>query len=291
MIYYRVGDLVPSENDGQDMKSIDTGTQQLLCDVEHAVATITLNRPEKRNALSDELTPALREVLLRLETGSDIRCIVITGAGQAFCAGGDISGMGDSNQNSIAARSQAEAVADLTQREETLSRRLYEHPIPTIASLPGPAAGAGFSIALACDLRIAAASAFVTTGFTNVGLPGDYGGSWLLNHLVGPAKAKELYWLGDRISAQNCLSLGIVNEVVSDEDLRDRTRDIARRIASGPPIALRYMKTTINAATACSLSDTLALEAEFTVRCARTADHIEAVSAFKEKRMAQFTGE
>ena len=275
------------------LEKIDTGTDQLLCELEDAVATVTLNRPEKRNALSDELTPALREILLALEADPRVGCVVITGAGTAFCAGGDISGMGASRRPDAEAaprRTPEDAVRNLQHRQQTLTLRLYQLAKPTIASLPGPAAGAGLSIALACDLRVAAKSAFLTTAFRNLGLSGDYGGSWLLTALVGSARAKELYFTADRISADECLAMGLVNRVVSDDSLREETRKLARKIASGPPIALRYMKENINRATAADLRTCLDLEADRMVRCTQTEDHREAVAAFLSKREPEFRG-
>ena len=173
------------------IEKIDTGTDELLCNVDERVATITLNRPEKRNALSDRLTPALRQTLLDLETRSDVGCIIITGSGSAFCAGGDVGGMGASKTPADAPQPSAEErTRTLIQKQETLTLRLADHAKPTIASLPGVAAGAGLSIALACDIRIAAASTFITTAFRNIGFSGDYGGSWLLTQLIGPSRAK-----------------------------------------------------------------------------------------------------
>lgn len=273
------------------MTTFDTGTDELLCNIDRHVATITLNRPEKRNALSDTLTPALRQTLLTLESEPGVRCVVITGAGSAFCAGGDISGMGAGGKAATPGRSQEAAVLELKRREETLTLRLHELAKPTIAALPGAAAGAGCSIALACDLRIGAESAFIKTAFANIGLSGDYGGSWLLTQLVGPAKAKELYFMSPRLSAKDCLALGIFNEVVPDEHLRSRVDEVAHAIAAGPPIALGYMKSNINAALTGDLRSCLAAEAEHTIRCARTADHDEAVSAFLDKRTPRFKGE
>ena len=190
------------------MNAIDTGTQELLCTVDDGIATITLNRPEKRNALSDVLTPALRETLLVLDRDDAVRCIIVTGAGTSFCAGGDISGMGGTTS---ARRSRDNAIRELIRREETLTLRLYDLATPTIAALPGPAAGAGLSIALACDFRIGAEGAFIKTAFANIGLPGDYGGSWLLTRLVGPAKAKALYFMSPRVRSppRRCRSLVI----------------------------------------------------------------------------------
>jgi enoyl-CoA hydratase/carnithine racemase len=174
--------------------------------------------------------------------------------------------------------------------QETLTLRLYDLAKPTIAALPGPAAGAGLSIALACDLRIAAASAFITTAFANIGLSGDYGASWLLTHLVGVARAKALFYTSRRVPAEEAHALGIVNEVVADELLAARTQELARAIAAGPPIALRYMKQNLHRAVTGDLRTCLAEEADRMVRCTRTEDHREAVSAFMAKRKPVFKG-
>ena len=277
------------------MTRIDTGTEELLCEVADGVGTITLNRPEKRNALSDALTPALRESLLTLERDPAVRCVVITGAGSAFCAGGDVSGMGGraqsaSSTSATAAPTIEDAARTLKHRQETLTLRLYELAKPTIASLPGAAAGAGLSIALACDLRIAAQSAFVTTAFANIGLSGDYGASWFLTRLVGSARAKELFFTARRVAAAEALALGIFNEVVSDGELRARTAELAQAIASGPPIALGYMKENLNRAVDADLRTCLAMEADRMARSVRTADHKEAVQAFLGKRKPSFSG-
>ena len=271
--------------------TVDTGTEELLCQIEDRVATITLNRPEKRNALSDNLTPALRQVLLDLDTRQDVGCLVITGAGSAFCAGGDIGGMGAGSADPDAPKPTIqESTRALQHKHDTLTPRLFEHSKPTIAALPGVAAGAGFCIALACDIRIAAASAFVTTAYRNIGFSGDYGGSWLLNQLVGPAKTKELFYTARRVHSDEALALGIFNQVVPDEDFLTETMNLAKHIASGPPIALGYMKENINAATGCDLRASLNMEADRLMRCASTKDHKEAVAAFMAKRTPVFTG-
>jgi 2-(1,2-epoxy-1,2-dihydrophenyl)acetyl-CoA isomerase len=274
-------------------KTLDTGTNQLLCSVENGVATITLNRPDKRNALSNELTPALRQTLLTVEADPAVRCVVITGAGRAFCSGGDVSGMGGSPPSAppdVPRPTLEDAVRRLQHGQETLTLRLFDLAKPTIAALPGAAAGAGMSIALACDLRIAAKTAFVTSAFANIGLSGDYGGSWLLTQLVGVARAKELYYTGRRVGADEGLALGIFNEVVADDELMARARTLAESIAAGPPIALRYMKENLNRAVAADLRSALALEADRMVRCTRTEDHREAVQAFIGKRKPVFHG-
>ncbi len=276
--------------------TLDTGTDQLLCGVENGVATITLNRPDKRNALSNELTPALRQTLLTVEADPTVRCVVITGVGKAFCSGGDVSGMGNSaptpadGSRATPRPTVEDAIRRLQHGQETLTLRLFDLTKPTIAALPGAAAGAGMSIALACDLRIAAQSAFITTAFANIGLSGDYGGSWLLTQLVGVARAKELYYTSRRVGAEEGLALGLFNEVVADDELMVRTRSLAESIASGPPIALRYMKENLNRAVGVDLRSALALEADRMVRCTRTEDHREAVGAFIAKRKPTFQG-
>lgn len=275
--------------DGQHVTTIDTGTTELLCELADGVATVTLNKPDKRNALGDILTPALRAVLLTVEEDARCGAVVVTGAGRAFCAGGDVSGMGGGKRRAnTPAPSEQDAIEALVHKQETLTLRLHELAKPTIAALPGPAAGAGLSIALACDLRIMADSAFVTTAFAAIGLSGDYGGSWLLTRLVGPALAKELYMTARRISAEECLALGMVNRVVPFDELQDTAHELAKQIANGPRTAIGTMKRNINRAIDSDLQTNLALEAEGMVRCSRTADHREAVQAFMQKRPPRF---
>jgi enoyl-CoA hydratase/carnithine racemase len=285
-----------AETEGDRMsEKIHTGTEELLGVLDGHVATLTLNRPEKRNALSDHLTPALRQMLLELDTDPRVRCLVITGAGEAFCAGGDVSGMGSGRTQTAAAAeaprpSLDDAIRTLKHKQETLSLRLQEFSKPTIAALPGPAAGAGLSIALGCDLRIAADTAFVTTAFGNSGLSGDYGCSWQLTQLVGIAKAKELFFTSRRVTAAEGLALGIFNEIVPFAELPERSAELAAQIAAGPPVAMRYMKENLNRAITADLKTCLAMEADRMVRCTQTQDHKAAVKAFLEKRPVEFTG-
>lgn len=275
------------------MNTIETGTEELLCRLEDKVAIITLNRPKKKNALSDHLTPALRQTLLDLETKREVGCILITGSGDAFCAGGDIGGMGGnaSKDRKVSERPTAEErVRALIHKQETLTLRLADHAKPTIAALPGVAAGAGLCIALACDIRVACRSAFVTTAYRNIGFSGDYGGSWLLTQLVGPSKAKELFFTGRRVQSDEALELGIFNNVFDDASFENEALALAKQIASGPPIAIGFMKEHINRAVTGDLRSNLAMEADRLVRCAATSDHKEAVKAFMEKRTPVFTG-
>ena len=250
---------------------------------------LTLNRPRARNSLSDELSPALRRMFSRLRDEPAVRCVVLTGTGTAFCSGGDVKGMGGGS-SAGAPRTPEGAVAELTERQVTLTGALHTLPQPTIAALPGPAVGAGLAIALACDLRIAAESTFVSTGFANVGLSGDYGVSWFLPRLVGPARAKELFFTAERIGATECERIGLVNRVVPDAELISETMRLAHRVADGPTIAYRHMKANLDRALATDLATQLAHEAEGTVACARTEDHREAVRAFVEKRTPTLRG-
>ncbi|MEM7429705.1 MAG: enoyl-CoA hydratase [Pseudomonadota bacterium] len=273
-------------------RTIDTGTDELLCSVEDHVATITLNRPERRNALSDNLTPAFRQALLDLEADTDVRVLIVTGAGKAFCAGGDVGGLGKNFAARMggAGATIEDSIRSLQHKQNTLSLRLHQFAKPVIAVLPGPAAGAGMSIALACDIRLASDEAFLASGFARIGLSGDYGGSWYLTQLIGPGRAKEIYMTGRRVSAEEALALGIFNKVVPAGDLNDAALELASTLASGPPTALRYMKENFNRAATTALEPCLDMEADRMVRCTRTEDHQEGVEAFKEKRAPEFKG-
>lgn len=265
---------------------IDTGTEELLCDLEDRVATVTLNKPEKRNALGDILTPALREILLVLEADSRVGCVLITGAGKAFCSGGDVSGMGGTEGPR---KSMDERVAELTRKQESLTLRLYELAKPTIAALPGAAAGAGLSIALACDLRLAARDAFIITAFRNIGLSGDYGSSWFLNRLIGQSKAKELMFRSERVDAEECERLGLVNRLFDPETFREQAQAYAAEIANGPATALRLMKKNLNRGALQGLRESLAMEAQHLILSGQSEDAAEAIQAFMEKRPPNFT--
>ncbi len=270
--------------------TIDTGTSELLCEVRDRVAIITLNRPEARNALSDHLTPALRTMIKTCGEDPEIGALLITGAGTAFCAGGDVKGMGADREKKKLAMSFDEKVADLQERQRLLTGALVSVRKPTIAALPGAAAGAGLAIAMACDIRIAAESAFVTTGYLRVGLSGDYGVAWLLTRLVGTSRARELMFTADKVDAKRCEAIGLVNRVVPDAKLQEEAFAMAKAMAAGPTIALRYMKDNLDEALAFDFATARDHEAERLVRTTLTADHREAVQAFIEKRKAVFKG-
>lgn len=249
------------------------------------MAVITLNKPNKKNALGDILTPALRETLLVVGDDDAVGAVMLTGAGDAFCSGGDVSGMGGGSSKP---KSEADRIDELTHKQETLTLRLHELSKITIAALPGPAAGAGLSIALACDLRVVSSTAFVTTAFKNVGLSGDYGSSWFLPRLLGLAKAKELFYTADRVGAEEGLRLGLFNRVFPAETFREDALDYATAIANGPTATLGLMKQNLNAGMDQGLADSLRLEAEHLISTVGNEEAKEAISAFMEKRTPRF---
>lgn len=269
---------------------IETGSEHLLAYEEDGVAVLTLNRPEARNAMSGEMTAGLERALDYVERAPQIRCVVITGAGGAFCAGGDVKGMA-AGRGGGAGPTIDERIHSQRLNQRNTAGRIYLMPKPVIASLPGPAAGAGLSLALAADLRIMAEETFITTAFARVGFSGDYGGSFFLSHLVGSGKAKELYYLSDRIPAEECLRLGIANQIVPAEELEAATMALAKRLAAGPPVALRYMKENFNrAAMGAGVIECLDLEATHHVHAGLTQDHRDAAKAFVERREPVFNG-
>ncbi len=267
---------------------IDTGTDELLCELRERVAIITLNRPEARNALSDRLSPALRAMIRHCAEDDGVGALLLTAAGTTFCAGGDVKGMGD--RSSKRALGPAERIADLRERQRLLTGALVAIRKPTIAALPGAAVGAGLSIALACDVRIAAESAFVATGYARIGLSGDYGIASLLTRLVGTGRARELMFGGERLEAHRAEAIGLFNRVVPDGELQAEAFAFARRLANGPGQALRLMKDNLDDALVIDFDVALEREAERLVEAAGTADHAEAVRAFVEKRAPEFSG-
>ena len=255
--------------------------------VKDGVAVLTLNRPDRLNAMSRPMLDALLEALPRLAEDPEIGVVVLTGAGRGFCAGGDVKAMAEGNE--LGGHTMEEKAQGLRSRMET-SSWLHEMPKPTIAMMRGPAAGAGLSLAMACDMRIASDTVRLGTAFARVGYSGDFGGSYYLTQLVGTAKARELYFTADLLDAQQALGLGLVNRVVADARLEEETMALASRLARGPRVAYRYMKRNMNAAESASLKEMLDLEAWHHTRTGMTEDHREAARAFVEKREPQFKG-
>jgi len=273
-------------------RSVDTGSAFILAEVEEGVGTVTINRPERRNAMNLEMVRSLEGVLRDFESAPDVRCLVLRGSGKAFCAGGDLKEIGPGASLPGAGDLSIDQwlrVAQQTQRNSMA--RLYEMGKPVVASIGGPAAGSGLAFALACDIRIAADDAFFTTAFADVGLCGDSGGSFFLTQIVGAAKARELYYLPERLDAQTALRLGMVNHVVPASDLEGETARLAKRLASGPTVAYGYMKENIRrAASGADFNECLDIELVHHTRCGLTEDFEEATKAFREKRAPSFRG-
>lgn len=269
----------------------DTGTDDISTEVTDGVMRITLNRPERRNAMSNDMLRGLVASLGDAEVAADVGAVVLTGAGGAFCAGGDVKGMAEAGGEGGDSAVQYDARVHLQRRDQRdTAGKLYELPKPTIAALPGPAAGAGLSIALSCDLRYASPNAIITTAFARVGFSGDYGGTYFMSRLIGTAKARELYFLSEKVDMEEAEQLGLINGIFPEESLQDEVMTIARRLAQGPTVAYRYMKENLNRAMSGEVDDCLDLEATHHVHAGLTEDHREAAKAFVEKREPQFKG-
>jgi 2-(1,2-epoxy-1,2-dihydrophenyl)acetyl-CoA isomerase len=258
----------------------------ILTSVVDRVATLTFNRPDKLNALSHDLIFGSIDCLKRWSADPEIGAIVVTGAGRAFCAGGDVSNMA---REGDAPKTLEQQVDGLRQAQE-LSWLLFNSPKVTIAAVNGHAMGAGLGVCLACDLRVASDQAKFGTAYAKVGFGGDFGVTWLLQRYVGAPKAKELFFLSDIIDAAEAHRIGLVNRVVAAESLTTTVSDIASRIAHGPLTSYRYMKANVNLAAAADFRTMLDREAETHLRCGMTEDHKEGVRAFLEKRPPNFTG-
>jgi 2-(1,2-epoxy-1,2-dihydrophenyl)acetyl-CoA isomerase len=264
--------------------------EDLLVELKDRVLYLTMNRPEKLNALSPAMMAGLLENLSTAAHDSSIGCVVLTGAGRGFCAGGDITAMRDRNEGAGGPAPTVEQRAATLRRSEETSLLLHEMPKPTIAAVNGPAAGAGLSLAMACDIRIASSTARFGTAFAKVGFSGDFGGTYFMTRLLGPAKARELYFLADVLDSDEALRIGLVNRVVPIESFKDEVHAFAKRIANGPAIAYSYMKANLNAALTADARAMLDREAWGQTMTGRTEDHREAVKAFLEKREPKFSG-
>ena len=273
------------------------------------VLTLTMNRPEARNAMSGEMMTALREAVPRAAANPQVRCLVLTGAGNAFCAGGDVKGFAtpddgadtrdtkrannrnnNRDNNREAEDKSLEGQVHSLRQQMEVSRLLHEMPKPTLAIIPGAAAGAGLSLALACDLRFALDTAKLTTAFAKIGASGDYGGSYFLTYLVGTAKARELYFTADVITGEEALAIGLVNRIATVATFEHEAEAYARHLASLPTVALGYMKKNLNAAQHAGLGQVLDLEAAHMMRTFMTEDHKQAVTAFINKQPPEFKG-
>jgi len=252
---------------------------------EGRVATLILNRPERMNALNADLIVALNDALTRVEADPEINVVVLAGAGRAFCAGGDLAVIGKGRQENNVAELQPILRSGMN---AVLKIRTMRQPV--IAAVHGAAAGAGMNIALAADMRIASDDAMFGQNFAKVGLFPDYGGTFFLPQLVGPAKAAELFYTGDMINAAEALRIGIVNRVVPLAQLETEVRGLAHKIADGPAIAIHAIKETLFGRDKEELTELLDLEVEQQMKCFYSEDCSEGIRAFFEKRAPKFRG-
>ncbi|MFK7916054.1 MAG: enoyl-CoA hydratase-related protein [Pseudomonadales bacterium] len=268
----------------------DSGTEQLQVAVVDRVAVITLNRPEARNALSPELSAGLRKAIAWAADSDTVGALLLTGAGKAFCSGGDVKAMGTRPSADAPKPTFESQFQDLSLRHHGIGGALRSLSKPSIAALPGAAAGAGMAIALACDLRVAASSAFLSTAYAKIGLSGDYGIAWLLTRTVGPGRARALMLTAERVHAAEALQMGLVNQVTEPDALMETALALAKELANGPSTAYRYIKDNLDEALSIDHATAIDREADRLLKARTTNDHREAVKAFAEKRKPTFSG-
>lgn len=271
------------------MNAVVSTEPHLLTSVVRGVGVATFNRPERRNALSSEMVEALSAVLAEWEDDPAVGAIVINGSGTAFCAGGDVKAFaergGEAGGTSV---TPGERIARQQARQRETTGRLHLMATPTIAALNGPAAGAGLGLALACDFRVGCSRSALVTAFASVGLSGDYGVAWLLTRLAGPAAARRLMLLGERVEADEAVRLGLLTRLVDEQEVLDTSIELGARLATGPRDALRLMKANLLDAERLDLPAAMDQEVTRHQFCGSTDDHREAVQAFVHKRAPRF---
>ena len=274
-------------------------SKQFIETHENGVTTLTLNRPEALNAFSSDIMGGLQESLPRLAKDPEVRVVVLTGSGKAFSAGGDVKGFaaasstpaqGTEKGSNESPQVTFENRAASLRKSTEISELLYSMPKPTIACIPGVAAGGGLSVALACDMRLGCASARITTAFGKIAVSGDYGGSYFLAKLVGIAKAKELYFTSEIVHAEEALKLGILNHVYPDHEFKQRCAEFIEKVSSMSPLAMRRMKSNLNYSETRSLAEVLDLEAEHMTHSFNSEDHKIGSRAFVTKEKPLFKG-
>lgn len=260
--------------------------ETVLLRVDEGVAWITLNRPDRLNAFAGDMRDRLHDALDAAATDPDVRVIVVTGAGRGFCTGADVEVMSD-----LLRRGDDATFATLVQAGMRVVRRIQSIEQPVIAAVNGPAAGAGASLALACDFRIASERATIGITFNRIGLHPDWGATWTLPRLVGPGRAAELVMSGRMVEAREAERIGLFERVFAEDWFEDEVRKTAQELAAKPPLALALAKRTLAASLSSDLDAMLAAEGERQMRCFRSADAKEGISAFNEKRKPVFRGE
>jgi 2-(1,2-epoxy-1,2-dihydrophenyl)acetyl-CoA isomerase len=255
----------------------------VLVDVADGIGTVTLNRPDKLNAFFGTMRDEIAEALEGLGGRPDVRVVVVTGKGRAFCAGADVGYMAG-----LLERGAFDEANLLVTAGRRVIRSILDMSKPVIAALNGPAAGGGANLALACDLRIASERAAIGQTFNRIGLAPDWGGSWLVPRLVGRAKAAELFMLGEMVDAREAERIGLVNRVVPSEELESAVHEIADRLARKPALALALAKEALRRSVSSSLEDMLDLEVVAQDRAFRSPDALEGMRAFVEKREPRF---
>ncbi|MCB1540442.1 MAG: enoyl-CoA hydratase [Rhodoblastus sp.] len=260
----------------------------LIESFDNGVLSIVFNRPERKNALSGEMLTMLNAALQRAALDPKVRCVLLSGAEGSFCVGGDVKGFA-AGGGAGGGLPMDQRAANLRQAMES-SRLLHEMPKPCIAAIEGAAAGAGLSLAMACDIRICGETAKITTAFAKVGLSGDFGGTYFLSQLVGPAKARELYLLSPVLSGREAAAMNIVSRAVPDADVLKEARALARNMADGPTVTYGLIKKNFIAAEAGTLKAALDAESLHHSLSSATEDHKEASKAFVEKRKPAFVG-
>jgi len=258
----------------------------LLYEVKDGIATLTLNRPDRLNALGGSLREDLHDAVTRSAADPEVRVMVITGAGKGFCSGGDVKAMGEAK----AGQRERPLIEKIAPGRDRTLLAMREAPQPIIAAVNGAAAGAGMNLALGCDIRIASTAARFTQAFVKRGLHPDWGGTYFLPRVVGTAKACEMIFTGDVIDAAEAERLGIVSRVVVPEELMPTAYELARRIAAGPPVAIRLAKRSIYANSELDLRAALQVETMAQNICFETEDATEGIRAFGEKRAPTFKG-
>ena len=260
-------------------------TNSLLIKRENDILEIMFNRPESRNAITRDMFEQMLTTLEKCKEDNELRAIFLSGKGEAFSAGGDVKDMATREDNSS-----LQEKTNSLRRIMGVSELLYSLPIPTISIVNGPAAGAGFAIALACDMRVATENAKFVTAFSKIAFSGDFGGSYFLTKIIGTAKARELFYLSDTIDAKKAYELGIINNLIDTNEIGEYATSLKNKFRNLAPIAVRYMKKNLNIAEVGDLNLSLNQEALHMMICSETEDHKNAAKAFVNKEKVVFKG-